>query len=514
MPSRQSNVYSLGSLPSFGRQSSASRSSSLRAPASLTVINEAFFVSANLDQVRDDLFQTRPVAMVRVSALLMTLLLLVVPVEAMRLVYAKSSDLSCQTAVPSLAPMLEKVMPAIVSISVSGHISIQQDAMLSDPFFRQLFGDQRPRMQANQAFQAAGSGVVIDQTNGLIVTSNHVIENADEIVVSFINGEDVKARLIGSDPLTDIAVLQAKIKGLQSLPLGDSDKLRVGDAVVAVGNPFGLSQTVTSGIVSALGRSGLGIERYENFIQTDASINPGNSGGALVDMQGRLIGINTAIVGDTGGSVGIGFAIPVNMMSDIVSQLARDGRVRRGQLRIVTQDLTPEIAEAMQIRVQSGVVVAAIAPDASANSEGLRVGDVLMALNGDHITSGSELTARLGMLLPGSKVKFRLNRDGLELVLDLVLEDAGSGAANFAGSGLLDGTTFTHTEDSEGAVVDSVLAESLADVNGLRQGDVILTVNGQAIKGPEDVISIASADTSAVVLKIKRGTIAMLIFIQ
>jgi len=250
---------------------------------------------------------------------------------------------------PSLAPMLEKTTPAVVNISTRGRVVVRENPLLSDPFFRRFFNF--PETQREKRTQSLGSGVIVDAKNGYILTNHHVIDKAQEITVRLRDGRKLSATLVGADPDTDVAVIQVDAENLSTVPLADSEGLRVGDFVVAIGNPFGLGQTVTSGIVSALGRSGLGIEGYENFIQTDASINPGNSGGALVNLHGELVGINTAILAPGGGNVGIGFAIPSNMARDIMMQLVAFGEVRRGLLGIVAQDLTPELAEAFDISI-------------------------------------------------------------------------------------------------------------------------------------------------------------------
>ncbi|NOQ93480.1 MAG: trypsin-like serine protease, partial [Methylophaga sp.] len=259
---------------------------------------------------------------------------------------------------PSLAPMLEQSKPAVVNIATKSHVPIRDNPLLNDPFFRKFFNipEQQPRHRTKQSL---GSGVIFDAKKGLVLTNNHVIHRADEITVSLTDGRSFQAELVGSDPATDVALIKIPAEHLSALPLADSDKLRVGDFVVAIGNPFGLGQTVTSGIVSALGRSGLGIEGYENFIQTDASINPGNSGGALVNLRGELVGINTAIFspGQKAGNIGIGFAIPSNMVKQITDQLIEYGEVRRAHLGVQMQDINDELAKAFDIESDGGAVV-------------------------------------------------------------------------------------------------------------------------------------------------------------
>ncbi len=273
---------------------------------------------------------------------------------------------------PSIAPMLEVAMPAVVNISTSKNIQVMDNPLLRDPFFRHFFQipENQQQPQQRQQKNSLGSGVIIDSGNGLILTNNHVIDKADKIMVTLKDGRQLDAKLIGTDPEADVAVIQIPAENLTALPIADSTQLRIGDFVVAIGNPFGLGQTVTSGIVSALGRSGLGIEGYEDFIQTDASINPGNSGGALVNLHGEFVGMNTAILAPTGGNVGIGFAIPANMVMTIKDSLVKHGEVRRGLLGVSTQDLTPELAKAFNLQNQQGAVVSRI----EGNSPAARAG--------------------------------------------------------------------------------------------------------------------------------------------
>jgi Do/DeqQ family serine protease len=267
---------------------------------------------------------------------------------------------------PTLAPMIERVVPAVVSISVHGKVETQENPLLSDPFFRRFFGLPDEAQPQEREFRAAGSGVVVDPVRGYILTNNHVVENADEITVTLADRRRFPATKAGTDPATDLAVIQIKADNLSGLPLGDSDLLKVGDYVVAVGNPFGLGQTVTLGIVSALGRTGLGIEGYEDFIQTDASINPGNSGGALVNLKGELVGINSAIIGPSGGNVGIGFAVPIKMARSVMEQLIAHGEIKRGQLGVTIQDLTPELARGLKLDIEKGAVVSQVAAGSAA----------------------------------------------------------------------------------------------------------------------------------------------------
>ncbi|MGB5471941.1 MAG: trypsin-like peptidase domain-containing protein, partial [Gammaproteobacteria bacterium] len=300
----------------------------------------------------------------------------------------------------SLAPMLETVLPAVVNIATRAAPQMRRNPLLDDPFFQRFFDlpEARPR---EPQFQSRGSGVIVDARQGYVLTNHHVIADAEEITVTLRDGRSLTARVVGQDPEVDIALLRIEAGDLTALPIADSDALRVGDFVVAIGNPFGLGQTVTYGIVSALGRSGLGIEGFENFIQTDASINPGNSGGALVTTQGQLVGINTAILGPSGANIGIGFAIPSNMVQAIVRQLAEHGEVRRGELGVAIQDLTPELAAAFGLQINGGALLAQVVPGSAAEQAGLAAGDIVVAVNERPIRSGDALRNTIGLLPVG-----------------------------------------------------------------------------------------------------------------
>ena len=320
----------------------------------------------------------------------------------------------------TLAPMLERVIPGVVNIATQSQVAVERHPFFNDPFFRRFF--ELPPQQRNRIEQNLGSGVIVDAQRGLVLTSNHVIEAANAIEVTLQDGRSFAAKVIGSDPETDVAVIQIPAKELIGVPLGNSDVLRVGDFVVAIGSPFGLSQTVTSGIVSALGRTSLGIGGYEDFIQTDASINPGNSGGALVNLKGELVGINTAILGPNGGNIGIGFAIPVNMAHGIMEQLVEYGEVRRGQLGVVMQDLTPELARAFGIEGRSGAVITQVLRDTSAASAGLRPGDLIIAVNGHEVQSAAGLRNQIGLLRVGDTAALDIMRDGQPYTIKVRLQ--------------------------------------------------------------------------------------------
>jgi serine protease Do len=312
--------------------------------------------------------------------------------------------------IPSLAPLLREITPAFVNISVRGLVR-EDNPLYQDPYFRQFFNIPK---QLERRVEATGSGVIVDAEHGYALTNNHVVEHASNIQVATKDAQSFSATIVGRDPATDIAVIQIRNgSNLKPLPLGDSDKLEVGDFVVAIGNPFGLGQTVTSGIVSALGRSGLGIEGYEDFIQTDASINPGNSGGALVNLRGELIGINTAILAPGGGNVGIGFAVPINMAHSVMEQIIQHGDVRRGRIGISIQDLTPELAESFHTKRTAGAIIADVAPRSAAEKAGIRKGDLVIAANGVPIRSSTQLRNKIGLTPVGDRIELQVERNGV-----------------------------------------------------------------------------------------------------
>jgi Do/DeqQ family serine protease len=320
----------------------------------------------------------------------------------------------------SIAPVVSRVTPGVVGISVRGRVR-EDNPLLQDPMFRRFFNMQREPIERET--MATGSGVIVDVAQGYVLTNSHVVENASSIEVTTKDNRRLKARLIGRDTETDIAVLQIPSGNLTAVPMGDSDRLQVGDFVLAVGNPFGLGQTVTSGIISALGRSP-GIEGYEDFIQTDASINPGNSGGPLVDLQGRIVGINTAIVAPSGGNVGIGFAVPVNMARQVMDQLTRYGEIKRGRIGVAIQDLTPDIAQALGTKYTQGAVIARVEPGSAAERAGLRTNDLVVAVNGAPMRSGTELRNRVGLTRIGDEVQLTVDRGGSERTMTVRIEQA------------------------------------------------------------------------------------------
>ncbi|HZT89614.1 MAG TPA: Do family serine endopeptidase [Stellaceae bacterium] len=324
--------------------------------------------------------------------------------------------------VPSLAPVLNAITPGVVNIAVRGTVR-EENPLLQDPFFRRFFNLQQQAPEERE-IQATGSGVIVDAKEGYVLTNAHVVEHATSIEVTTKDNRRFKAKLIGRDTDTDVAVLQIPTKDLTAVPFGDSDKLQVGDFVLAIGNPFGLGQTVTSGIVSALGRSGLGIEGYEDFIQTDASINPGNSGGALCNLQGQLVGINTAILTPGNGNVGIGFAVPIDMARKVMDQLIRYGEVKRGRIGVAIQDLTPDLAQAMNTTHTTGAVIARVEPGSSADKAGLKSGDLVLAVNGTPVRSGTQLRNTIGLSRIGDDVELTVERRGVEHKISVRIQEA------------------------------------------------------------------------------------------
>jgi len=424
-------------------------------------------------------------------------------------------------ALPSLAPMLEQATPAVVNINTSSKVRIQNNPLLDDPFFRHFFDI--PEQPRERTTQSLGSGVIVDAKKGYILTNNHVIDKADEIRVTLRDGRSFQAKLVGTDPETDVAVIQIDAERLTAVQLADSDRLRVGDFAVAIGNPFGLGQTVTSGIISALGRSGLGIEGYEDFIQTDASINPGNSGGALVNLNGELIGINTAIFSQSGGNIGIGFAIPINMAEEIMGQLIKHGAVRRGVLGIQAQDLTPELAQAFNIdkRHHQGAVITDIGKGSAAQKAGLQVGDIIIEANGRSINSSANVRNIVGLLRVGEKVKFKVLRNGKPMNMTAVVSeqkqhwvDGGTLSKRLAGAAISNiESGHPYYGHIEGLVILAVAPGSPAAGVGLRKGDVITSVNKQAVKQLDDMKG-AIKRSKRLLLNVRRGNGAFFVIID
>lgn len=423
--------------------------------------------------------------------------------------------------VPSLAPVLDKITPAVVNISVTSAAPVQQNPLLQDPFFRRFFNlpDGLPRARPRMS---AGSGVIVDARRGYVLTNNHVVENATDIAVTLKDRRQYKATLVGRDPETDIALLKIDARDLTALVMGNSDRLRVGDFVLAIGNPFGLGQTVTSGIVSALGRSGLNIEGYEDFIQTDASINPGNSGGALVNLRGELIGINTAIVAPAGGNVGIGFAVPANMARSVMDQLANFGEIRRGRLGVAIQDVTPDLAEALGLDRPVGAVITNVEAGSSADKAGIRTGDVIVSVDDDPIDGASDLRNKIGLEPVGETIKLEIMRDGRRRTLNaevakIRLRQASAGAV----SPLLEGAMLSDIDRSspqygrvEGVAITSVKKGSPAWRHGLRDGDIVVAVNRDKIRSLADATAALGGAGPVVALNILRGNSMLYVVIR
>lgn len=419
-------------------------------------------------------------------------------------------------SLPSLAPMLEAVSPAVVSIAVEGSHTSKQRIPES---FRFFFGPDFPSEQVRERpFRGLGSGVIIDADKGYVITNHHVIDGANKIRVQLHDGREYNAELIGSDGMSDVALLKLeKAVDLTEIKMADSDALRVGDFAIAIGNPFGLGQTVTSGIISALGRSGLNLENFENFIQTDAAINSGNSGGALVNLNGELVGINTAILGPNGGNVGIGFAIPVNMAKNLVDQILEFGEVKRGVLGVQGGELTSELAEAFGYETNHGAFVSQIVPDSAAEKAGIEAGDIIVSVNGKEIRSFGELRAKIATLGAGKEVKLGIIRDGKQKTVTAKLEEANLAKAN--AETLHEALTGAELENySQGKVagvrVSAVEKGSIAERYGLKQGDVIVGLNRTKVKNLGDLRKQLEEKPSVLALNILRGDSTLYLVIR
>src|SRR5881296_249396 len=416
----------------------------------------------------------------------------------------------------TFAPIVEKVAPSVVTVFTTQTVA---RGLTSFPFgddtLRQFFGGQSPQRQGKQTLQGLGSGVIVSP-DGYILTANHVVSGAEEIMVGLgIDLRKYKARKIGTDPGTDVALLKIDEKNLPAITFADSEKARAGDIVLAIGNPFGLRQTVTMGIISAVGRGGMGIVDYENFIQTDAAINMGNSGGALVDVEGRLLGINTAIFSRSGGNQGIGFAIPANLAREVMQSLRDKGRVVRGYIGALVQTLTPELAEAMKLKGQpTGALVGEVTPKSPSEKAGMKTGDVITSVNGKKISDSRELRLMIGSMPPGTKVEIEVNREGQSKIINVELAEMPAGAAEqdteasteesaqpekttvFGGVAVADITDDLRSalnlpKDVQGAVIAEIDADSPAAKAGLREGDVIQEVNKQPVRNAKDLVAIS-----------------------
>ncbi len=417
---------------------------------------------------------------------------------------------------PTLAPLIKQSTPAVVNIATSA-TQTRNNPLLEDPFFRHFFNIPPQQRQQQRKVQSAGSGVIIDAKEGIVVTNHHVIEHADEIKVGLHDGRSFTAKLLGSDPEVDIAVLQIKADNLTDITIADSDKIEVGDFAIAIGNPFGLNQTVTSGIISALGRSGLNMESYENFIQTDASINPGNSGGALINLAGQLIGINTAIIAPGGGNVGIGFAIPSNMAKNSIGQILEHGEVKRGRLGIIIQDITDDLAEAFDLPSQDGVLVAQVQEDSAAAEAGLESGDVILKVDNKEVNSTSQLRNEIGQRRIGDKVNLSIYRNGKKLKIAAKIDDTSKSSSLFSFNSKiekqLEGANLAEIE-GVGLRVENVEPGSNAMLSGLRKGDVIASANKQVVNTLDDLRKAIKRDKNRLLLKIFRGNMAFYLVIR
>jgi Do/DeqQ family serine protease len=410
---------------------------------------------------------------------------------------AQSAGLPTRDGFPTLAPILEKVTPAVVNIAVLQKSPEEENPLMRDPFFRRFFG----MPQQSQPQIAAGSGVIVDAKNGYVITNSHVVKDAQEIQITLKDNRRLPAKLVGSDPGTDIAVLKVDPKNLMEAKFGDSDELQVGDFVMAIGNPFGIGQTATSGIVSALGRSGLSVEGYEHFIQTDAPINPGNSGGALINLKGELIGINSAIIGPAGGNVGIGFAVPSVMAKAVMDQLVRFGEVKRGRLGIAMSNATGV----------DGAQIAEVEPNSPASAAGIRKGDIVLALNGHPVRGSAELRARLGVVPAGETVELKVQRGKeTEIIKARIAEVEKSSAAGAQSVPELAGAALGEVErrglpgKNRAVGVGAVEPGSRAFGHGIRAGDLIIGVNQRRVTSVPE-LSKALRQQGRLALNVVRG---------
>lgn len=409
---------------------------------------------------------------------------------------------------PSLAPMLKKVLPAVVSVTTKQRVRVNTP-FGDDPVFRRMFGIPQERIA-----QSLGSGVIVDAKRGLVLTNNHVVEDADEVQVMLADGRTLKAEFVGSDPDTDVALMRIPAQNLTAIPLANSDSLQIGDFVVAIGNPFGVGQTVTSGIISAVGRNNLPGAGFQNFIQTDASINPGNSGGALVNLNGELIGINTASFnprGSMAGNIGLGFAIPSNLANNIKDQLLAGGVVRRGTLGIDTQDVDARIAQGLGLAEPRGAVVTRVYPGSAGAAAGLKVGDVILAANGEHIDNAEALRNFQGLQAANARVSLDVRRDGKPLQLQTGLREAPKALAGSELDARLGGASFAELPESlrrqglAGVLVEDVQRGSRAAQNGLQRGDVVLAASSGQFSDLTGFRAAVSAQPQQLVLRVLRG---------
>ncbi|AYN24824.1 serine endoprotease DegP [Buchnera aphidicola] len=441
--------------------------------------------------------------------------------------FTSSQNIPSVQLAPSLAPMLEKVMPSVISINIEGSTVVHTSRLPHQ--FQPFFGHNSPFCQGNspfrnspfcrsnpnssnmhEKFHALGSGVIINADKAYAVTNNHVVENANKIQVQLSDGRRYEACIIGKDARSDIALIQLKdAKNLSAIKIADSDTLRVGDYTVAIGNPYGLGETVTSGIISALGRSGLNIEHYENFIQTDAAINRGNSGGALVNLNGELIGINTAILAPDGGNIGIGFAIPGNMVKNLTEQMVKFGQVKRGELGIIGMELNSDLANVMKINAQKGAFVSQVLPDSSAFHAGIKAGDIIVSLNKKLISSFAALRAEVGSLPVSTKMELGIFRDGITKNVIVELKPSLKNSVNL-------GDIYTGVEGADlsdyslngqkGVKIENVKSNTQASKIGFKKDDIIVEVNQKLINNLNDLKNILDLKPNILVFSVKRGS--------
>jgi Do/DeqQ family serine protease len=423
---------------------------------------------------------------------------------------------------PSLAPMVKRTSPAVVNIATRGSVELQlSNPFLDDPFFRRFFDVPEGQPRQRRQTQSAGSGVIVDADKGHVLTNAHVVEGAEEITVTLQDDRSFKAEVIGTDRASDIALLKIPPEQLSALSIADSSQIEVGDFVVAIGNPFGLGHTVTSGIVSALGRAGINPDGYEDFIQTDASINPGNSGGALVNLRGELVGVNSAILSRSGGNIGIGFAIPSNMARSIMQQLLEFGEVRRGLLGVNIYSITPDIAEAYGVKETQGALVSQVLDDSAAEKAGVKAGDIVSKVDGKTIKSANELRNAIGLKRSGDSVDLEIIRDGKTRRLKVRLGEQTSEvqvAAEEIHQGLqgaeletLDASSPRY-EGEPGVLVANVAPGSPAAQRGLRPGDVIIGVNRRRIANLQEFQQAAQGQS--LLLNLKRGNASLILPIR
>ena len=437
---------------------------------------------------------------------------------------AHAQSVPTRDGVPSLAPLVDRVAPAVVNVAVKSKAEMPDTSGIP-PQLRPFFGipndegdeqgQQRPgqrKAPRERQLNSVGSGVIIDKDKGYILTNHHVIDKATEVFVTLKDGRELQAKIIGSDEGTDVGLLQVEAKNLTAAPLGDSTQLRVGDYVVAIGNPFGLGGTVTAGIVSATGRAGMGIEGFEDFIQTDASINPGNSGGPLVNLRGEVIGINTAILGGR-GNIGIGFAIPAHMVTAVVSQLAATGKVNRGVIGVSITDILPEMAKNLGLENTQGAFVNALVPGSPAQAAGVKAGDVITAVDGKPVRTSQDLKNRLGLMTVGTSVELAVNRDGKKMNIKVAIGKSPTDKKEAAVTDLpnregLDGASFDDVDPSDkqrGVRVTEVQRNSAAWTIGLRPRDLIVAINRTPVKSFEEFTTALKTSLRQTVLSIRRG---------